>query len=477
MIRFILFVLFSLLFSIGEANAHPMGNFSINHYSGLEIGPDAVEIRYLLDLAEIPTFQEMQAIDRDGNGVRSPSEQEAYLKEKADALGSNLILTLSEKRLALVPIAREITFPPGAGGLPTMRLSLLYKAALPSPVAAGGSVHLSYRDDNYAGRAGWKEMAAAGRDGITLIGSPLPARGGELKAYPEAEIQSPPQIVATDFSFMLGPTPTSTATPTQTAAVGKGPIRNDRLTALMTGVPPTGPMLLFALAISFGLGALHALSPGHGKTIVAAYLVGAQGTARHAFFLGGIVTTSHTIGVFLLGFITLSLSKYILPEQLYPWLGLLSGLTIVIIGFSLFRQRWQAMRHHRADHPSPSHPHADDHHHDHGHSHRHDHSHAPTFSGLLGLGMTGGMIPCPSALVVLLSAIAFHQVGFGLVLIVAFSAGLAATLVSIGLIMVYLGGVVRRFDRFSPLQPILPVFSAAGVALLGGVIAIGAWIQ
>jgi ABC-type nickel/cobalt efflux system permease component RcnA len=476
MIRFLLLIFLSLVLSTGKANAHPMGNFSINHYSGLEIGSGEIKIRYLLDFAEVPTFQEIQEIDRDENGERSPSEQETYLARKTEALASNLILTVAGKPLPLIPTAHEITFPPGAGGLPTMRLLIVYRAAFPSSVAADSTpVDLTYRDQNYLSRAGWKEMTATGRDGTALINSSLPTRGSELKVYPDGEIQSPPQIIETQFSFALGSMPYIAPSTPETAGAVDQPLRNDRFTALMTGAAPTGPMLLLALAISFGLGALHALSPGHGKTIVAAYLVGARGTARHAFLLGGIVTASHTIGVFLLGFITLYLSKYIVPERLYPWLGLLSGLGIVIIGFSLFRKRWQAMGEDHTDH-HPPHPHAADHHH-HGHDHGHDHPHAPTLSGLLGLGISGGIVPCPSALVVLLSAIAFHQVGFGLVLILAFSAGLAATLVAIGLLMVYLRGMMGRFNHFGPLRRLLPVLSAAGVTLLGGAIAIGAWIQ
>lgn len=473
-LRLLFLALFSLVLSGGEARAHPMGNFSINHYSGLEIGPGEIQIRYLLDFAEIPAFQEIQEIDRDGNGDRSASEQESYLVRKAEALASNLTLTVDGKPLPLIPTGHEITFPPGAGGLPTMRLLIIYRAPLPSPPSVDvRPVDLIYRDRNYPNRAGWKEMAASGRDGTVLIGSPLPTRGGELKAYPEGEIQSPPQIVDAQFSFRPGSTPDPAPfAPQQAAAVDRSG-RNDRFTALMNGTPPTGLTLFGALAVSFGLGALHALSPGHGKTIVAAYLIGARGTARHAFLLGGIVTASHTIGVFLLGGVTLYLSKHIVPERLYPWLGLLSGLGIVAIGFSLFRQRWQAMG---KDHDGHDHTHSHDHHpHDHGHSHTH--SHAPTFSGLLGLGITGGIVPCPSALVVLLSAIAFHQVGFGLVLILAFSAGLAATLVAIGLLMVSLGGVMRRVDSFGPVGRLLPALSAAGVTLLGGAIAIGAWIQ
>ena len=231
-------------------------------------------------------------------------------------------------------------------------------------------------------------------------------------------------------------------------------------------------MVLFSLLIAFGLGILHALTPGHGKTVVAAYLVGSRGTAGHAVLLGLIVTVSHTIGVFLLGAAILYLSKFFVPDRIYPWLGLLSGLTILIIGFSLFRQRWQSLKH--AERPDRQHPtHHDDHAHPHDHS-CHNHSER-SFPGLLGLGVTGGIIPCPSALVVLLSAIALHQVGFGLLLIIAFSSGLAAALVGIGLVMVYLGGMMNRLENYKSLNRILPVVSSGAVAMLGGVIAFGSW--
>lgn len=369
-----------------------------------------------------------------------------------------------------------MTFPPGAGGLPTTRLSILYRAPMPIRPVASGRADLSYRDRNDPGRTGWKEMAAAGREGVVLIGSPLPETGSELRAYPEKEIQSPPQVTESRFSFEIGPGGPQGAVPFETKRpAGNRTLRDDRFTALMTGAASSAPIVLFSLLIAFGLGALHALSPGHGKTVVAAYLVGSRGTGRHALLLGLIVTLSHTAGVFALGLATLSLSWYIVPERLYPWLGLFSGLTIAALGLSLFIRRWRTMgrRHGPAGHShGPG---------GHFHNHPHPHSHPDpgqrTLPGLLGLGVTGGMIPCPSALVVLLSAIAFHRVGFGLLLIVAFSAGLAATLVGIGLMMVYLGGWIGGMERFGRAGRLLPVFSAAAVTLLGGIIAAGAWLQ
>src|SRR5689334_25029043 len=127
--------------------------------------------------------------------------------------------------------------------------------------------------------------------------------------------------------------------------------------------------LIAGIAVAFWLGAIHALEPGHGKTIVAAYLVGSRGNLRHAAFLGAMVTFTHTISVFLLGLGTLLLSSYIVPEKIIPVLGVLSGVSIVLIGGWLFYQRWRAFMHTRA------HAHGHHHHHHHGHDHDHHHHH------------------------------------------------------------------------------------------------------
>jgi ABC-type nickel/cobalt efflux system permease component RcnA len=236
-------------------------------------------------------------------------------------------------------------------------------------------------------------------------------------------------------------------------------------------------MILLALLVAFGLGMLHALSPGHGKTVMAAYLVGSRGTARHALVLGLTVTLSHTIGVFLLGLVTLYFSKFVVPEQLYPWLGFFSGMTIFLIGLVLLRQRWRTgWTVEEADDHHQEHLHRDwSHRHEHAHGHHHHHGDG-SIKSLLGLGITGGMVPCPSALVVLLSAIAFHQITFGLLLILAFSAGIATTLVTIGLLMVYVEEALTQAERLRPVARLMPALSAGAVAVLGGVIAVTTWL-
>jgi ABC-type nickel/cobalt efflux system permease component RcnA len=202
-------------------------------------------------------------------------------------------------------------------------------------------------------------------------------------------------------------------------------------------------VLVLLLLAAFGWGALHALSPGHGKTMVAAYLVGTHGTTRDAVALGAVVTATHTAGVVALGLVALGLSAWVLPEQLYPWLTLVSGLMVVGVGIAVLRRR--ARRHHH-------------HHHDHDHLHR---------RSLLAMGASAGLIPCPSALVVLLGAVSQHRIGLGLVLIVAFSAGLAATLTGLGVAVVHAGKALARLPVPQRLASAVPALSAALIVVVG----------
>jgi ABC-type nickel/cobalt efflux system permease component RcnA len=251
-------------------------------------------------------------------------------------------------------------------------------------------------------------------------------------------------------------------------------------------------IVLVAMAVSVGLGAFHALEPGHGKTVVAAYLVGSRGTAWHALMLGLIVTVTHTAGVYVLGAVTLFASHYVVPERLYPWLGVTSGLIITALGLSLFLRRYAGSDYPQSHTRAHGHSHTHDHHHDHAHAHAVEHPHThdhhthhhhhppPTVSlrELLALGVTGGIVPCPAALVVLLSALSLNRVGFGLLLIVAFSIGLAAVLIAIGILMVYAHRLMARFQGDGVLiTRWLPLTSAAAMTGFGMAIALQALVS
>ena len=482
------------------ASAHPLGNFTVSCYSRIELTPGLVRLRYVVDMAEIPAFQEKTAIDADRDGRVNEEEVSSYAGRLAEDLRRNVTLTINGRTVDLRPAEREVSLPEGQGGLNTLRFAAWYEGALP----AGEGVRLAeYRDDNYRDRLGWKEIIVRAGDGLVLTDSTAPAtdESDELRAYPDNMLKSPRNVRDARFTFAPGSggAPTAaTASPAARAVFGRP---QDRFAELITRDRSIS-VLVLSLMVAIGLGALHALGPGHGKTVVAAYLVGSRGTTRHAVFLGLTVTLTHTSSVFALGLVTLYLSEYILPEQLFPWLSFLSGAGITLLGASLFAGRLrtllarrgrsgghphrqhlvaaQAHAHGRMRHHHPEHEHEHDLAHEVAHSHGgRTHSHLPpgagagrvTWRSLLALGIAGGILPCPSALVVLLTAISIHRVGYGMLLILAFSIGLAAVLTGIGLLLVHARGLFNRLPVNHAVARISPVVSAAVVAVLGAGIA------
>ena len=534
--RIVLF-LFVLISTSTTSFAHPMGNFSVNHYSKVKIGQRSVEIRYVIDMAEIPTFQEIREFGITPN-ADDPSASR-YLDREEQLLKAGLSLESDGEAVRLDTLSRQVAFAEGAGGLPTMKIEFVFRARLE---VNAGAHKLSYLDNNFPGRSGWREIVVLG-DGVAILDSSAPAtdRSQELTHYSSDALNSPPQQLSAVVGFrtsLSGPEQHVEAAMTEPSAnrmIHRGRSGSHQASAqtlahpgqgrLSTGIagPITSPALtsehssssvaaptvtlpsavhpqntprsrftelvstqgklsfwvLFSAAlIAAGLGALHALEPGHGKTIVAAYLVGSRGTARHAVLLGIVVTAAHTAGVYLLGALTLYASRYIVPEQLYPWLGAISGLSVAGLGIFIFLRHWTGETG------------------DHSHAPGEQHSHwflamfkqparadvtsratvttnskperALSLRELCMLGITGGIVPCPAALVVLLSAFSLHRIGFGLFLITAFSFGLAAVLVFVGLTMVYAKRVVSsHVQAGSTALRYLPFLSSAFMVVLG----------
>jgi ABC-type nickel/cobalt efflux system permease component RcnA len=409
---------FAALAVTAAASAHPLGNFTINRFSRIEVADHRAYVLYVLDMAEIPTYQ-VGHIDAG-----------TYARRIASAAR----LRLDGRQVSLTPVRTALAYPKGAGGLHTTRLEVLLRGPRVDQRTA-----VAYTDTNYAGRIGWKEI---------VLGSNTRSESDELRAYPKNLLQSPLDV--TSVTGQLQPTG---GQPPQ-LSTGKALEAPDRVAdagfASLVGRKHLGAFVILAsLAAAFFWGMAHALSPGHGKTIIAAYLVGQRGTPWHAAALGLIVTATHTIGVFALGLVTLALSQFIVPEQLYPWLNLVSGVLVVGIGAAVFRSR---LRHRRA--------------HSHGHHHHHDHA-PPSRASLLTVGISGGLLPCPSALVVLLAAISLHRVAFGMVLIVAFSAGLALSITGIGLVAVFAKQVFKRASFEGRLIRLLPAASALVILAAG----------
>jgi ABC-type nickel/cobalt efflux system permease component RcnA len=376
-------------------------------------------VRYVLDLAEIPTFQAGQ-IDR-----------QAY----ATRIARNAKLELDGRPATLVPLRTALAHPLGAGGLHTTRFEVILRGPL-----LDGSTHVTYHDGNYSDRIGWKEI---------VLGATVPSTSHELRAYPKDLLESPLDVTSASASLSPG-SGADVAPPLSNGTSLQAPDRiADAGFASLVGRSDLSLMVILAsLAAALFWGAAHALSPGHGKTIITAYLVGQRGTPRHAALLGLIVTITHTIGVFSLGLVTLALSQFIVPDRLYPWLNLVSGLLVVCIGASVLRARWLHSRQH--------------------HHHHHHHGEEGTgFRSLLAVGVSGGLLPCPSALVVLLAAISLHRVAFGLLLILAFSAGLALTITGIGLAAVLARTAFRRVSFEGRLVRLLPAASALVILAAG----------
>jgi ABC-type nickel/cobalt efflux system permease component RcnA len=426
------------------ASAHPLGNFTINHYAGVEVAGSDIYVRYALDVAEIPTYQLGSEIRSAGYPAR---------------LARDLHLTLDGRRVRLRVVESRAALRPGAGGLKTLRLDVVYRARR-------DGTELAFRDLAFPERIGWREVTIAGRDGGRVLDSTVAATttSDVLRKYPADLLRSPLDVSSASATIDLGPVPAPA--PTIDVVDAPGHVGGGFEALIQEGDASLGVLLVSFLIAAFW-GAAHALTPGHGKAMVAAYLVGTKGTPRHAVLLGGMVTIAHTAGVFALGFVTLGLSAFIVPEQLYPWLTLVSGLLVVLVGASVLRQRLRSRA--RRDHGH--HHHDDGHVHDHGHGHsHHDHHDALTSKGILGVGIAAGLLPCPSALVVLLSAIALHRIGLGLALIVAFSLGLAATITAIGLVAVVARQTFGRLSLDGPLVRSLPAVSAALILTVGLVI-------
>jgi nickel/cobalt transporter (NicO) family protein len=463
-------------FMASGAMAHPLGNFTTNQLAQVRIDERQVRVHYVLDQAEIPTFQEIQRYDRDGDGAISGPERGPLLEHKLAEIAPGLRLTVDGRTVPLAtPRASTLAFPPGQGGLALTRVEASFSAAVPP-----GSHRVAVHDDTYSDRVGWKAIQIVPGEG-TDVRSSVPASDptGGLRAYPVDLLQSPPDQREASFAVSEGSGRVS-------APEGEdvGPVTTDRaqdgFAGALTSANNHGLLILLLLGSAFVWGALHALSPGHGKTMVAGYLAGSRGRAKDAALLGMTVTITHTSAVFALGLITLAASAYVLPEDLYPWLGVASGAMVIAIGLWATwtrLRRWRAMRAER-DHG---------HHHTHGHGgHRHSHSHDHEHSGarittrsLIALGVSGGIVPCPSALVVLVAAISQHRLGLGLALILAFSIGLAATLTAVGLAVLHGGRLIKRLRPERRLfggrvAGVLPALSATLIVAAGTLITLRA---
>jgi ABC-type nickel/cobalt efflux system permease component RcnA len=496
----------ALAAGVPAATAHPLGNFTVNQYSGIEVAPGDVSVRFVLDMAEIPTLQELQRLDALKGADPDPARFGAVSADLVRQIAPRLHLSVDGREVRLVPGTGILSFPPGQAGLHTTRLEVPFTAL---GVRLGAHpARLAYRSDFAADRVGWREITVARSAGAAVLATSatLRDRTDALRRYPTDALSSPVDQRSATVEARLGNGGIAVAavsTRGTVAAAHSGRADGGFAALLDSSRRLTLPVALLALLLAVFYGAVHALSPGHGKTMVAAYLAGTRGRARHAFALGATVTIAHTASVFALGLVTLSLSEFIVPERLYPWLNLTSGVMVLCVGLYAIRTRLgralgglrprggHADDHDHAHDRAHDHDHAHDHghEHEHAHEHAHEHEHGRAHGGhghshevpadlswrsLIALGVSGGMIPCPSALVVLLSAIALHRLAFGMLLILAFSFGLAGVISGIGLAVLYARRLFLRIPTAGRAARVLPVASAVSVTLVGVVLTLRA---
>ncbi len=526
------------------AHAHPLGNATVNHYDGLELLPDRVLDHAVEDIAEIPTFQRKGSVDTDGNGTLSDGERSTYARARCTDMAATVKVAVNGDRVPFSVLSSTYATRPGQGGLLTGRLECELSGPANLDRAATVEVDSTWDDDGI----GWHEITAIG-NGVRLDNSPFPAAtvSDELRKYPGDLLASPLDVRRGTVQTAPGSGSTYSAVRDLPVA---GPVAKvlDRASREFTSVVGTERLTfgvgLLALLLSVALGAGHAFLPGHGKTIMAAYLVGKRGSLKDVVTVGATVTLTHTAGVLALGLLLTSTTAFA-PASAERWLGVSSGLLIAGVGVFLLvgalrRRRTPVLRaavaqvpvsvgavgaagaapahdhaphahdhddaphdHEHAPHDHDHAPHAHDHDaHDHPHPHPHEqettpgghshglfggkghshgpggHSHGPAGDGfgrggLIGLGVAGGLVPSPSALLVLLSAVALGRTWFGIGLVFGYGLGMALALSVAGVLLVRLRGRIdgwtsrRGFARAERFAAVLPIFTALLVLAVG----------
>ena len=517
--------------------AHPLGNFTINHYAEVRVEPTRVLLDIVIDQAEIPAFQARQAFDIDGDGSVSDEETEVGRAVACTDLAGLIQVSVDgDAPLPLRTIEAGLSFPPGAGGLSTLRVVCGFEATLPDPLGSEPT-RISFSDVSFPERIGWREIVARG-SGVELsaVGGAIRSEGvsARLTVYPEELVAAPLRdgpltvdavaggetlapLEIPDAAPLMGAAPSTAPVPSAPTGAVPGGVSGGELPAIFRA-DLTPLVLLVSLITAAGLGAGHALTPGHGKTLMAAYLVGTRGTARHALALGLSVSLSHTVGILVLAALVVGASDVLPPDVVVRWAPVVAAISIVAIGAwmllgELRRRRSAVATNHDQAHSGEDgheHEHATDHGHDHDHDHEHAarhghdhaqsgehghdhaqeggpvsaapsehshggvrHSHLPaagsaiTWRSLFVLGLAGGLIPSVSALLILLGSIAAGRPAFGFVLVVAFGLGMAAVMGGIGLALVVArgrldrlpaGGSVGRLRENAPLAAAVLVF-------------------
>jgi nickel/cobalt transporter (NicO) family protein len=494
--------------SRADTVASLLGNFTINQFCGLKAARDSIAVHYTVVYGQLPALRELHNADADGNGVTSQAERDAYIGTLAPGLADGLELMVDGVRVPLHASRWASSLPTEQGGF-SLRIDVDFAAQLPA-LSQDAQRAVKLANTNYSGQIGWHEMVVQAQDGISVFDTDAfstSATNDLTDALQSLPASGPLDERSVHMLLAQGGVPAGmraihSRSPSDGAPDALGASESAWITQktrqLVQAIskPKLEPQVAFwTLLAALILGSVHALSPGHGKTVVGAYLIGSRGTPRHALFLGITVTITHTIGVFVLGFATLYASRFIVPERLFPILSLISAVLILGMGLILLVQRGRAtvrtLRHSRVSAPiffavqsAPALLYAQTHSTAVMHSHGGGpmHSHLPpgadgekvSWKSLLTLGISGGLVPCPSAMVLLLAAIALNKTAYGMILVLVFSLGLAITLTAVGLVFLYARNRFSERQSRSAWLKLMPVFSAAAITLVGTLLFVSA---
>ncbi|MEO6914022.1 MAG: hypothetical protein ABI182_08400 [Candidatus Baltobacteraceae bacterium] len=452
-------------------SAHPLGNFTINHLAKIATQRGQMRVTYVLDIAEIPTFQIMHQNGSEGNW--SAAQMQAWADSEIELVQAGLHIRADGTPLTLQPLDAHARTRPGAGGLPI----LYWVGQFSAPLESGAAQAIDVNDGVYQDRRiGWKDIIVAPQTEPTQA----------LQVYPSALIGTPRRVTSLTFT-MLPNGSAAKIVASSDAAPDVGGIntiaRSTMLSEMFASKNQTPLFILLTILAAFALGAMHAIEPGHGKALLAFTLVGARATTKQAVILAASLTFAHTVGVFILG-AALFFAAGFVSENIYPWITLISGIVVAVIGarslMRYFRARIPQAHGHLHAHEQ-AHPHEHIHQHAHAeHHHNHgdgqgDHSHVIpgdkplNFSAAVWAAMSGGVAPCPAAIVVLLAALRLHRLGYGMILIVIFSLGLAAVLTGLGIGVVHGASWLSRRSKFDRLVAYGPLISACLISIVGAV--------
>ena len=448
------------------AAAHPAGLTSVNRYLGIGwSAPGRIHVAYLIDFAELPAYAEIDALDADHDGTATPDEQRAYLERRLPPLVAAWTILVDGVKLTPIVTGSSLQISPGERGLETLRIAADVEADVrrgEDEPTTGAPLQVVVRDASFAERPGWREMAAEESPSAAVVSG---ATGQTRNALAYAQGSgAPPRVDEGRFAFRWrGAAPGASPLP---APPGEAVAVDARVAEWSRALERSSGSLslsLVALALALALGAAHALSPGHGKALAAAYLVGARARAGHALLFGAAVTVAHTVVVFAIGCGALALERRMGSEPLLRGLEIVSAGSVALLGVIQVSRRFREAAAWR------------------GHDHGHPAATGMGWRSLVALGASAGLTPCPSALALLLAAIALRRYAFGLVLVAAFSVGVAATLTMVGWIAIAARSRVTDRADTSPwaaaLLQWLPVVSSASVLLVGVLLCASAWAR